>query len=395
MGEVFLTSLSFIFLLQFSTRVIIAGTHSFQWLQYVLLGIGGLWLINAFLFFVLHNKDMALWLEAMETSSRYLLCFPGAALAAVGFLLQRDELMGMQTPHAKKLLYGVAISFLAYGVMEGLAVPYPEVIPAGWSGLQPAAMFSIAFMPLLRSLTAITMAYFVIRVIGLLSHEYSHLVEAVERSQVLARERERISRDLHDGVIQSLYAIGLQMEETVHLTRESPQEARRVLRQMIEGLNGVIRDIRLFIQGLSLPQSEEGHLVQRIASQLRRFSDVTQVAAEIFAPRGETVLNLAPAQIDNLCRIVQEALVNVAKHAEASQVYVVVGGGKDGLLLSISDDGKGMGMRTNDSGGLTGHGLENIRSRVAILGGRCLWESCPGWGTRLTVAVPLPPNAGR
>ncbi|OLN26798.1 Regulatory protein, LuxR:Response regulator receiver [Desulfosporosinus metallidurans] len=94
------------------------------------------------------------------------------------------------------------------------------------------------------------MAYFSIRVMGIFYYEYRRLLEAAEKNETLSKERERISRDLHDGVIQSLYAIGLEVEEVSYLTSESPHQAQKSLENVINRLNGVILDIRFFIQDL-------------------------------------------------------------------------------------------------------------------------------------------------
>lgn len=387
MAEVIIYSISFVFIYQFGIRAIIATTRRLRWLQYILLGTGGLWLINLGIMIISPTKDPLSWLQITEQWSRYLLCFPGSVLAGIGFLVQRRQLAETGISGAKTSVFGA--SFVFYGLVAGLAAFNSSFFPSNGLDLRLVNIVSVGFLPILRSLAGVVMAYYTIRVVGVFNHEYTDLLKNMERSQALSEDRDRISRDLHDGVIQSLYAVGLQMEEAAHLTQESPEAAKDLLQQMINRMDDIIRDIRFFIQDLRLPQSHEGNLAKRLESQLSHFSSATRVPVEFSGPDGHFNDELTPEQSDSLYYIVQEALVNVAKHADASQIYVGLIARDDQLHLSIIDDGQGMRENPCDMTPLSGHGMENIKSRIKLLNGRCSWESNPGLGTRLKIVVPM------
>ncbi|WP_218959007.1 helix-turn-helix transcriptional regulator, partial [Desulfosporosinus metallidurans] len=240
--------ISFLFLFEFGVRIIASVIKKLQWLRYLPWILGGVWLIN-FVFFGFADVNIDYWLLTSEAWSRILICFPGALFASIGFLLQTEELNRLRVPQLKILLIGVSLSFLFYGLVAGLVVPNAPYFPFNWSA-QFLSQYAPFAVPVVRSLAGGAMAYFSIRVMGIFYYEYRRLLEAAEKNETLSKERERISRDLHDGVIQSLYAIGLEVEEVSYLTSESPHQAQKSLENVINRLNGVILDIRFFIQDL-------------------------------------------------------------------------------------------------------------------------------------------------
>jgi two-component system nitrate/nitrite sensor histidine kinase NarX len=163
------------------------------------------------------------------------------------------------------------------------------------------------------------------------------------------------------------------------------------MQTIIERLNKVILDIRFFIQDLKLPQDYQGDLGQNLEEQLQRFSYITQISAEL-SVRGEVNGLLTGDQLHHLNFIVQETLANVAKHAEASQVFVRLAVDADRLRLLIADDGQGIRELSCTQALLSGNGMKNIRARAAELHGQVGWESYPGMGTVLHLTIPVGPS---
>lgn len=385
--EVILIYLSFIFLFEFGVRIIASVIKKLQWLRYLPWVLSGIWLIN-FVFFGIADVNINYWLQTSEAWSRLLICFPGALFASIGFILQKDELKRLRVPHLKFLLFGVSLSFFFYGLVAGLPVSYASYFPLKWSARLMNQYTSFA-VPVLRSLTGVAMAYFSIRVMGMFYYEYHRLLEEAEKNETLSKERERISRDLHDGVIQSLYAVGLEVEEASYLTVESPQLAQKSMENVIDRLNGVILDIRFFIQDLRLIHRFQGNLKQQIEAQLEHFSYVTQITGELLLESSEEKYQFSSEQLEHLHHIIQEALINIAKHAEASQAHIRLRTVGDLLEISVIDDGKGMESLTCSQASLSGIGLKSIQARTQILGGECSWESTPGIGTCLKLKIPM------
>lgn len=202
----------------------------------------------------------------------------------------------------------------------------------------------------------------------------------------LVEDRERIARDLHDTVMQRLFAAGLTLEGAI---RSAPPEAAERIRQAVDDIDAVIQEIRTTIFEL--------HTVRAPGRSLRR--EIVAVAREAARSLGfepavridGAVDTLVPDEVgDQALVVLREALGNVARHARASRVdisIVTAAGDSDParLRIDIVDDGVGMGRGDHRPG----HGLRNIESRANRLGGTVAIDSSPGAGTTLHWEVPL------
>lgn len=204
---------------------------------------------------------------------------------------------------------------------------------------------------------------------------------AAERFAVF-EDRDRIARDLHDLVIQRLFATGMQLEGAVRLIETRPGEAASRVRSAVDDLDDTIRELRSTIYGLQAPEDERSSLRALILQ-------VVDAGAELlgFAPslRMDGLLDtLVPTAVsDQLLATLREALSNAARHAAAHAVDVGVAVREDELVLEVADNGVGMGDSDRRSG------LANLAARAAQLGGRMHLESAPGAGTRIRWQVPL------
>lgn len=210
-------------------------------------------------------------------------------------------------------------------------------------------------------------------------------LHAQARRLAVAEERDRIGRDLHDGIIQSLYAVGLSLEDVPELMSESPDEASGRVDGAIESINLVIRDIRNFIYGLR-PEAVDGSQVvagiAAIAEELRHGGLVNvDVNLDPLVDPG-----LTPEAGAELLNLVREALSNATRHAHAKRISVELRVDGDGALLTIDDDGVGFDPdRPSERGH---HGLANMRARSAMIPGRLEIDSRPGSGTRIRLHLP-------
>ena len=201
----------------------------------------------------------------------------------------------------------------------------------------------------------------------------------------VADERDRIGRDLHDSIIQSLYAVSLSLEDVPELMADSPAEAAKRVDQAIESLHLSIRDIRNFIYGLR-PEAVDGtQIVAGIAAlaQEVREGNVIDVVATL-DPAADPGLD--PDRGIELLSLVREALSNASRHAQARRIDVLLGQTPGGSRLEIVDDGVGFDPARVVADGHDG--LANMRARAQAIGGRLEIESRPGAGTRVRVTMP-------
>jgi len=213
-----------------------------------------------------------------------------------------------------------------------------------------------------------------------------------QRRLAVLEERERIGMDLHDGIIQDIYAVGLTLEHARLLLNEDTPAARLRIEQAVNDLNSTIRDIRAYILDLRPRKLHGEDLVAGLRRLVAEFRANTFVEVNLQGPpRDVLLLPEGPALV--LFHICQEALANVAKHAHARHVSVSVWTTPERVLLEVSDDGRGFDASKVQQA--LGHGLSNIQTRAVNAGGEVEITSEPGAGTTLLVWVPIPNAAAK
>jgi signal transduction histidine kinase len=215
--------------------------------------------------------------------------------------------------------------------------------------------------------------------------ENARLHDQVRRLAIVD-ERERISRDLHDSVIQSIYGQTLALDDVPELINDDPEEARRRVDEAIDTLHAVIRDIRNFIFGLRPVLLESGDIragLGHLATELRRNGSV-EVEVDVRDDAG--LLPTLPIEtVAELLAVVREALSNIARHARATACRVRLHVDERRLRLEIADDG--LGFDTQGDAVRGHHGLANMRARAESMGARFEVHSAPSGGTRIIVHV--------
>lgn len=216
--------------------------------------------------------------------------------------------------------------------------------------------------------------------------ENAQLYRQTQQLAIL-QERERFGMDLHDGIIQSIYAIGLMLEDGSLRIATEPEEANNRITRAIHDLNDVIRDIRNYILDLR-PQRFQGRDLQRGLDELARdLRSNTFLNVQVHSGGVDTAA-LSPEQTVEILHILQETLTNVRKHARATNVDISLSRQDDHLELMIEDNGIGLGAAVRPDNA-SGNGLRNMRERANALGGEFSAAPMPQGGTRVTLSVPL------
>jgi signal transduction histidine kinase len=212
--------------------------------------------------------------------------------------------------------------------------------------------------------------------------ENARLHERAQQAAVL-EERQRLARELHDSVTQSLYGVSLQAEAAARALADADTAAVAAsLQEIRETTQEALAETRLLLFELRPPLLEQGGLAEALQARLRAVEARAGLVTELHGDGGE---RLAPETEQELYRLAQEALNNVLKHAHARRVSVRLDVAADRASLEIADDGVGFepGLRGGD-----GFGLPGMRERAERLGGTLKVESAPGAGTRIRAEVP-------
>ena len=207
-----------------------------------------------------------------------------------------------------------------------------------------------------------------------------HAQAEVRRLEVLD-ERERIAKELHDGVIQSLFAVGMSLQGAAALAQDEGITIR--IEGAVEDIDGAIRDLRNYIFGLRPGILADRQLDQALRELGAEFEERSGVVTVVDIDAG-IAAQLASIASD-VVQVTREALSNVARHAEATTCRVSLRRGPEGAILVIDDDGRGFESATAGEG----LGIGNLRDRVASLGGSLDILSTAGEGTTVRAVLPL------
>ncbi len=198
-------------------------------------------------------------------------------------------------------------------------------------------------------------------------------------------EKIRIGRDLHDGVIQSLYAVGLTLESVRLLVRSNPEEADRRLEQTRATINNSIREVRAYITGLvpeNLQRSGFEHALKTLILELQAGRDARfDVNID-----GAAAALLTPEQGQQTLQIVREAISNGLRHGGASMITLRVHKKEREVCVFVQDNGVGFEAGKRRDGG---HGLGNMKARAGQLNATLVVTSQPGQGAEVVATIPI------
>jgi PAS domain S-box-containing protein len=210
------------------------------------------------------------------------------------------------------------------------------------------------------------------------------LRESEQRLSQLLEDRERISRDLHDNIIQTLYAIGLGIEESQRLFGENSKPASSNLSNAIKELNSVIRDVRSYI-AWSEPKVLDGRQLKAAIERLARTMEGTHLLHFRLKVDREAADKLTPEEASHVLYIVREAMSNSLRHSKARDGIVSLQVSDENICLTVADAGDGFDTTNPER---YGQGLRNIAVRAQKLDARLQIVSEPGLGVRIVLDIP-------
>jgi signal transduction histidine kinase len=215
----------------------------------------------------------------------------------------------------------------------------------------------------------------------------ANLLEEVRvRGDELAvlEERDRISKELHDGVIQSIYSVGLSLQGAMALVERDPQRTRERMDEAIGTLDDVVRDVRSYIFALQ-PKSVGERGLKNAIEELVRDVEVNTLAETAVDLSDDALAMIPETAAGDVIQLVREILSNVARHAQAGEVWVACAVREGStVVLTIEDDGIGFDPLTV----ARGHGLDNIEDRAGRIGGTVTIKARKPKGSVHTVSLP-------
>ncbi|MCP4539539.1 MAG: hypothetical protein GY832_20585 [Chloroflexi bacterium] len=380
-----LLAISFYFILQFGIELLLPLWPRHRWLRALpgalLLLWGGVTILRG----MRMDDPLNVLIAIGDSWSRYLLCLPGSILAFLGLGRQARQVRQMDLPRIAVYLNGAALAFLVYAFVGGLIVPTAPVFPANFLNYSFVNEIIRVPVPVFRSLCGLAMAVFVVRSLKVFKVEVDYRITEMEQAQILATDRERIGRELHDGIIQNIYAAGLTLERMQRRMTQDPDRAHK-LQAVLNILNQTAQDVRNYIFDLRV--AEQTHELETVLEDLVRDLRLDTLLEVNLHVVGQRSRRIGPQQVAHLTQIAREALSNVVQHAQARYVSVNLNYADDGVRLKIADDGQGIALETLQDDHISGYGIANIQERIRQMEGEFSLESSHGHGFQLFVTIP-------
>lgn len=331
------------------------------------------WLLLA-LFVHLAEWESRSRAQLLTTTARYFLAFPGGLLSAFS-LYRQSRLLPARDGRYGRVLRVAAWSLVAYAVVAGLIVAPAAFFPA--SLLNRELLWNWLGIPIevIRSAVGLVLAVSIVLALEMFEAEVEQLIERMEIEAVQAAERDRIGQEIHDGVMQGVYSVGLILDSLGkhvdnHLAGQRLAQAQQVLSQVILGLRRYMTSLRA-----KPPQGSLADELNALTAETR-FRSLVNIRLDIgHAPAVE------PVAAGHIVELVQEALSNVVRHAGAGQVWVRLAPAGEQMELTIRDDGRGFPPDRQTPG----YGLRAMGNHARLLGGQLAVESAPGKGTTIRV----------
>ncbi|MBI2759612.1 MAG: hypothetical protein HYX49_13190 [Chloroflexi bacterium] len=375
-----LLAVSFAFLFEFGVSLL-SPFGSWHWLRIVAIGVTSLWLFVMLFPLPLWLTDTQAWYDTANVLARYFIGLPGGMFAAYAlrqYAIRR--IAPMNVPRIFNALRMSGITLFFYGLAGGLIGPRVDFFPGNWLNNESFTAWFVVPPQLVRTAIGLMLALTTIRALEIFDIETQQHIQALQQRQLLASERERIARELHDGTIQKVYTAGLLIRSVRNLTRAGSRLTER-LATALSVLDDAIGDLRYNLGELNAASEIHGSLdvaLQELASD-PRFGSLVTVTLDLSLP---DAAELSPERASHVLSIMREALANIVRHARARHARIFVRRVEDRLHVAVTDDGAGIPPHVEE-----GYGLRNMRDRASLLGGRLDIQNT-GKGTRLILDVP-------
>lgn len=389
--RIIINTLSFIFLLQFGISLLIYTKNIWNKLRYLPITIFILWLVQFVLYKMLFdiNDNELWWIRVNDIWSRYFIALPGAMISGYAIIQQKKQFIKYGYLKFTKALNLAGISLIAYGIAAGIIVPKGSIIFA--SLINSELFFQNTGLPieLFRALFGLLMAVSIFNIIRVFDIEYIKRLQKSEKDKAIYEERNRIAQDLHDGIIQSMYATNLQMEVINHLIVKDPEQASEKLSVCLSRRNQIINQIREYIGEIKRVTDTDYSLKERIVEIIDELNIKDKINVNLVYNYDSDELSVTT--LYHLTLITKEALSNVSKHSNAKNLLVNVNSYQTKLKIEIKDDGKGFNLDELTINSKLGAklGITNIKERVKNLNGEVKIESLKNKGTTLTILIPI------
>ena len=374
---------SFWCLFQFGIELLRPSTKAWRWIRLIPTMVLIAWAVGPMTLGYIFTPDIHEWHGFANALTRYMLCIPGGILSGIGLIRQvRIQIEPLKVPKIGSTLKIAAGALFAYAILAGLITPKAAIFPAS---IINADWFTATFFappPVFRSIVGLVLLISIIRALEVFNIETDRMIRTMEQGQVMAVERERIARDLHDGALQQVYASGLLAQA---LKKKLNEPLATDADQLISTINQAIEQLRAFLPRLKPePKSIDlaGALFPIIQDAQRNISIATHWDTK-------EIPSLTPEQTSHLIALLTEILSNVIRHSRSDNADLRLYCKNHHLMIEVEDFGVGIPVQAEP-----GYGIKNMRDRTKLLGATLTVDSVMGKGTVVRIDLPMEDKNG-
>lgn len=299
-------------------------------------------------------------------SLRYLMGFPSCLISAIALYINASQIEKTKSIEISRRYKKLAWVFVVYGFMEGLLVSKADYFPANILNKELFIEY-FEFTPLLiKAFVGFIIYYLLMKVIDTFSWEQEEKFSRLEKHRIATIERRKLGREIHDSIIQELFAAGLKVEYLI--MDKNGKRRKEILDQVKVDLNNTIEKIRAFISSSSLDKIEFEDLNSNLQQMVQRFNENQTIKIKLISTASPYQTDyLTPEKSTQIYYIIQEAITNIIKHSEAEYANILLEARYACLFITISDNGKGISQENPDP--QKQFGISSMKERTERAGG--------------------------
>jgi len=381
-------AVSYLYLLAFGIAISDFKYKVSRTVKISLIIFSGLALVLYVYIIIFHQNYINEWGAFISLLIRYFVALPANIITAKALYKNSNFLKKIKLDAIVLRIRLLSLSFLLYAFLSGVFVKKAMIFPA--SVINSELFESLFGFPveIARAGTAIIIMILFISIKEIFNWETNQIIRKLTKEQTIAEERKKLALQVHDVVIQNIYATGLQVEHL--LKNEKDSYKNKKLEDIKNGMNNSIVEMRNYINNIIKREIgfEDIRLkLQELINKLQNLYPI-MIILDYHIP-SFTPGNLSSERLTEVYLIMQEAIYNSIKHAEASKVKVSLSITENDVIALVSDDGKGFNeVEKNKS---NSYGLYSMKERAIMVGGRLIIKSSTR-GTSVCLEVPWEVN---
>lgn len=313
--------------------------------------------------------------------SRYILALPAGIISAIALYKNSKKIERKKSYQMAKRYKSLANIFLIYGILEGLFVEKMTFFPANVINIQLFADVFRIPTQLTKVLVGIMINRILIKVIDTFGWEQKERLKRLEEHRISSEARRKLGIELHDGIIQDLYGVGLKIECLMKNTSDND-----LLNQIKNDINNAISKTRNFLSTSTLEKIEIEDLHDNIQQMINKYNETQIIKLNLKSELSLSYGRLTSETSTQIYYIIQEAIINIIKHSQGTEGQINIEANEDYLQIEIIDNGIGIGAMDYDDNKHIG--LTSMETRAKRIGGLLNIESIDDVGTKIRLIVP-------